>query len=791
MAQAERILGSSIKRREDPRFITGHGQYTDDIQLPGMVYGVFVRSPYAHAKIKNIDTSKAIAVPGVVAVYTGKDMESDGVQPIPTGWLLPGIKLPNRYPLAFGEVNHVGEAVAIVLAEDPYTATDAAELVEVEYERLPAVVSAEQAYNSRTQVHDDIPGNIVFDWDIGDKEKTDAVFANAPKISKLHLTNNRLIPNAIEPRSAIGRYERYTDEATLWVTSQNPHIERLILSAFVLGIPEHKLRVIAPDIGGGFGSKIFIYPDEAAVLWASKKSGLPVKWTATRSESYKTDSHGRDHSTEVELALDDSGKILGLRIKTLANLGAYLTLFGPVTPTYLHGTVVSGVYDIPAIYCNVIGVCTNTICVDAYRGAGRPEATYLVERIIDHAANDLNMDPVEFRRKNFIAPDKFPFQTQVAVIYDSGDYDKALKRALEMLDYEGFQREQVEARQQGRYLGIGFSTYIEMCGLAPSEVVGALGAQAGLWESGIVRVHPSGKVTILTGSQQQGQGHETTFAQIVADGLGVPIEDIDVVHGDTGRIPYGWGTYGSRSAAVGGSAIARSVQKLQDKIKKIAAHLLEASPEDIVYEDGKAYVRGAPNSFKTFGEIALQAYLAHNIPDDLEPGLEETTFYDPSNFTFPFGTHIAIVEVHPDTGKIEVKRYVAVDDFGNVINPMIVDGQVHGGIAQGIGQALYENAVYDENGQLLSGTMMDYAVPKATYVPNYEVDRTVTPAPHNPLGVKGAGEAGTIASPPAIVNAVIDALKPLGVQQLDMPLTAEKVWKAIHQTQPAQGTNGH
>ncbi len=775
---ATQMIGSSIKRVEDPRFIQGKGTYTDDIKLPGMVHAVFVRSPYAHATINSIDTSAAQAMPGVVAVYTGRDLQDAGVGSNPTGWLLPDLKIPPHPAIAVDRVNYVGEPVAVILAEDPYVAHDAADAVHVDYDALPVVAAPDKATNSPA-IHEEAPGNVAFEWAIGDKAQTDAAFANAAKVARVHLINNRLIPNAMEPRSCVAS-PGPTGEVTLWLTSQNPHIHRLIIGAFVLGLAEQKFRVVAPDVGGGFGSKIFIYSDEIVVTWVAMQLGRAVKWTSTRREANMTDAHGRDHVTDAEMAFDANGKILGFRVNTIANLGAYLTLFAPAVPTYLYGTLMSGQYPIPAIYCHVTGVFTNTVPVDAYRGAGRPEATYVVERLVDVGAAELGMDPAELRRINFVQPDQFPYQTQVALVYDSGNYEAALNRALERLNYADLRRQQEEGRQQGRYIGIGFSSAIEACGLAPSSVVGSLGAQAGQWESAIVRVHPTGKVTVQTGSHSHGQGHETTFAQIVADGLGVPIEDVAIQHGDTAQSPFGWGTYGSRSAAVGGSAVAVSVQKLQDKIKRIAAHLLEANAEDMEYADGKAFVKGAPGRVKTFGEVALMAHLAHQYPPDLEPGLEATTFFDPTNFTFPFCTHVAVVEVDANTGAVEVMRYLAVDDVGNLINPLIVDGQIHGGVVQGIGQALWEGAVYSEDGQLLTGTMMDYAVPKAAYLPMIETDQTITPAPQNPLGVKGVGEIGAIAAPAAVVNAVVDALKPFGVTHLDMPVTAEKVYQAIH-----------
>jgi len=775
---ATQMIGASIKRVEDPRFITGKGMYTDDIKLPGMVHAAFVRSPHAHAQITSIDVSAAQAMSGVAAVYIGQDLADAGVGSVPCGWLLPGLIIPPHPPIAIDRVRYVGEIVAVVLADDPYTAHDAAEAVVVDYDPLPAVVDPRAAHGGPT-VHDEAPNNVAFDWTIGDQAKTDAAFAQAHKIARVELVNNRLIPNALEPRAAVARVEP-TGDITLWMTSQNPHIHRLLIAAFILNLPEHKLRVIAPDVGGGFGSKIFVYPEEVIVVWAAIQSGHPVKWNSTRRESYIADAHGRDHVTEGEMAFDQGGHIIGLRVKTWAGMGAYLSTFATAIPTYLYGTLLSGQYPIPAIFAQVYGTFTNTVMVDAYRGAGRPEATYVVERLVDLGAGELGLDPAELRRRNFIAPGDFPFQTQVALQYDSGNYAVALERALEQINYSQLRAEQAAARQQGRYIGIGFSTAIEACGLAPSSVVGSLGAQAGQWESAVVRVHPTGKVSVQTGSHSHGQGHETTFAQIVADGLGIPVEDIAIQHGDTGSSPFGWGTYGSRSAAVGGSAIAVSVRKLQDKIKHIAAHLLEAAPEDMEYADGKAFVRGAPTRVKTFGEVALMAHLAHNYPPDLEPGLEATSFFDPTNFTYPFCTHIAVVEVDSGTGQVEVKRYLAVDDVGNLINPMIVDGQIHGGVAQGIGQALWEGAVYDENGQLVTGSMMDYALPKARYLPMIETDQTVTPAPQNPLGVKGVGEIGAIAAPAAVANAVIDALKPFGVTHLDMPITPEKIHAAMH-----------
>jgi carbon-monoxide dehydrogenase large subunit len=677
----------------------------------------------------------------------------------------------------------------VVVAEDRYQARDAADLVAVDYDPLDAAVDPKAATAAGApQVHPEAPGNVAFDWELGDRAKTDAAFAKPAHRVVLELRNNRLIPHAIEPRSALASFDSSKGELTLTLTSQNPHVHRLLMCLASIGLPETKVRVIAPEVGGGFGSKIHHYADEAIASFCSMQLDRPVKWTATRTETNATDAHGRDHVSKAELALDSGGKILGLRVHTYANLGAYLSTFGPAVPTYLYGTLLSGQYAIPAIHCHVLGVFTHTTPVDAVRGAGRPEATYVVERLLHLAADQLGIDQAELRRRNFVPADAFPFQTEVALQYDSGNYAPALDRALEMAGYSKLRAEQATRRGGGgnaraRQIGIGLSSYIEACGLAPSKVVGALGAQAGQWESADVRVQPTGGVTVYTGSSAHGQGHETTFSQIVADKLGVPMEQVQVIHGDTAQVQFGMGTYGSRSAAVGGSAIARSADKIVEKGKRIAAHLLEAAAEDIELADGKFSVKGSPDKGVGWGDVALQAYLAHNYPEDLEPGLQAVTFYDPANFTYPFGTHIAVVEVDPEIGQVKLLRYVAVDDVGNVINPMIVDGQLHGGIAQGIGQALWENAVYDETGQLVTASLMDYALPRAHNLVAFELDRTVTPCPHNPLGVKGVGEAGAIASPAAVVNAVMDALAPWGIRHVDMPLTAEKVWRAIREAE--------
>ncbi len=775
----ERLFGKAIKRREDPRFLTGRGQYVDDVKLPGTLCAAFVRSPHAHARLGSIDATRARAVPGFVAIYTGREVQ---VGNLPCGWMLPDIKVPPRPVLAQGKVRYAGEPVAIVIADSVYAAKDAAEAVQVQYEPLPGVANPRKAHErGAAQLFDDVPQNQSFYWTIGDKGATETAFKAAAKVVGLSLVNQRLIPNAIEPRACLASYSPAMGDLTLWVTSQNPHVHRLLMAAFVLGIPETKMRVISPDVGGGFGSKIFVYNEEVAVAWASKALGRPVKWTAERRESFLNDAHGRDHVTEAEMAFDRDSRITGLRVKTHANLGAYLSTFAPLIPSYLYGPLLSGVYKIPSIFCEVWGMLTNTAPVDAYRGAGRPEATYLLERLVDRSARELRLDPAELRRKNLIPAftGGQVYQTPVAFAYDSGNYEPALKRALELLRYPEFRKEQEQARQQGRLIGVGVSTYIEACGPAPSAVAGSLGAGAGLWESGQVRVHPTGAVTVFTGSHSHGQGHETTFAQLVADELGIPMEQVEIVHGDTAQIPFGMGSYGSRSACVGGSAIYKCLEKIKDKGRRIAAHLLEASEQDLVFQDGKWSVKGAPDRAKAWGEVALMAYLAHNIPQGMEPGLEATSFYDPTNFTFPFGAHVATVEVDPETGRVKLLRYVAVDDVGRVINPMIVDGMVHGGIAQGVGQALWEHGVYSDNGQLLTGTMMDYALPIAGQLPSYETERTVTPSPVNPLGIKGAGETGTIASTPTVANAVIDALAGLGVTHIDLPLTPERIWTAV------------
>jgi aerobic carbon-monoxide dehydrogenase large subunit len=773
------LIGARVARKEDYRFLTGAGQYTDDIALPHQTYAAFVRSPHAHASIRKISAEMAKKAPGVVAIYTGADLAAAKVGGLPCGWLITDVKgQPMKEPpypsLAQGKVRHVGERVAVVIAESAAQARDAAELIEVDYQTLPAVVDAKKAQSSKP-IHEIAPDNTCYVWAIGDKGAVDAAFAKAAHVTKLDFVNNRLVPNAIEPRSANATYSRADDGYTLYVASQNPHVERLLMTAFVLGLPESKVRVVAPDVGGGFGSKIYLYPEDVVVTWASRQLARPVKWTSDRSEAFVSDSHGRDHITTAELALDKDGKFLAMRVSTTANLGAYLSTFASCIPTILYATLLAGQYTTPAIYCEVTAVFTNTVPVDAYRGAGRPEATYVVERLVETAAREMKIDPAELRRRNFIRT--FPYQTPVALCYDTGDYEATLDAAMKMADVSHFPERREQSLRKGKFRGLGYACYIEACGIAPSNVAGSLGARAGLFEAGEVRVHPTGTVTVFTGSHAHGQGHETTFAQVVADRLGLGMEQVEIVHGDTSKVLFGMGTYGSRSIAVGGTAIVKALDKIVAKGKKIAAHLLEASEGDIEYERGVFKVAGTDKK-KTFGEVAFAAYVPHNYPlDRLEPGLNENAFYDPANFTFPAGSYVCEVEVDRETGATQVVAFTAVDDFGKIINPMIVEGQVHGGLTQGIGQALTENCVYDDSGQLLSGSFADYSIPRASDVPLFKIDTRETPCTHNPLGVKGCGEAGAIGAPAAVMNAITDAL---GVKDVPMPATAQTVWRSMH-----------
>ena len=780
-------IGAPVRRKEDHRFITGKGQYTDDINRPEQSYAYFVRSPHAHAAIRRIDASAAAKMPGVLAVLTGAELAKDTICNLICGWMINSkdgspMKMATHPAIAHGKVNYAGDAVAVVIAEALAQAMDAGEKLVVDYEVLPAVTDPAKARApGAPQIHELAPRNTIYEWQLGEAAAVETAFRNAKHVTRLDLVNNRLVPNAIEPRAALAEYDSGTQTLTLWNTTQNPHVARLVISAFVGLAPEHKLRVIGPDVGGGFGSKIFIYSEEVVCLWAARRIGRPVKWVSGRSEAFLADAHGRDHVTHAEMAFDDGQRIIGLRVKTIANLGAYMSTFSSSIPTYLYATLLSGQYAIPAIHCEVDAVYTNTVPVDAYRGAGRPEATFVVERLVEVAARELGVDRAELRKKNFIA--RFPHQTPVIMNYDAGDYRASLAKALELADYAGFEKRRRDSERHGKLRGIGFSTYIEACGIAPSQAVGSLGCGVGLWESAEVRVNPTGTIEVLTGCHQHGQGHETTFAQVVSDRLGIPIENVSVVHGDTDKVQFGMGTYGSRSGAVGISAIVKALDKVETKARKVAAQILEASEGDIVLKDGKFTVSGTDKS-TAWGDVALQAYVAHRFSGtELEPGLKEGAFYDPTNFTFPAGCHICEVEVDPQTGESEIVAWTAVDDFGTVVNPMIVEGQVHGGIAQGVGQALLEGAIYDGNGQLITGSLMDYCLPRAHNLPSLKVDMTVTKCPSNPLGIKGCGEAGAIAAPVAVINALTDAI---GSEELPMPATPQNVWLALQKTGRAQ-----
>ena len=796
------VLGAPLTRREDQRFITGKGRYLDDIQLAGTTHLAILRSPYAHANIRSVKTDAAKAMPGVLAVFTGADIPYN---PLPFAWPAGGsaglqnnVNMPRV--LATDSVKWTGEGVAAVVAETAEQAVDAVEVIDVDYEPLPTVVDSEKATeDGAPQLHENAPNNIVFDWTVGDLEGADKALADAEVVVRQRIVNQRLIPNAIETRGDIGWYNPGTDEYTVWMSSQTPHIQRLLLTAFVTGIPEHKVRVISPDVGGAFGSKIFNYADMALVMFASKEiGGRPVKWVETRRENYQSTIHGRDHITYIELAAKRDGEVTGLKVKTYANLGGRLSTIGPGIPTTLYGRMLSGPYKIPAVFCEVVGVYTNTTFVDAYRGAGRPEATYVLERAMDLLADELDMDPAAVRRKNFLPPDSFPHKNPSGLYrasggaelwIDSGNYEPALNKALTTAGYyDEIPKLKEDARKRGKYLGVGLSTYIEICGVAPSKWIGAVGEGwgAAMWESANIKVHLTGKVILTIGTQPQGQSHETTFSQIVAHELGIPVDDIIVQHSDTQGTPFGYGSYGSRTAAVGGTAAVKAAGKVREKARRYAAHMLEASVDDIEVDGANYRVKGSPDKVKTLQEIAFALDLGFTLPEGMEPYLDETAYYDAINTTWPFGTHIAIVEVDEESGAVDLTRYIAVDDCGNQINPLVVEGQLHGGIAQGVGQALWEGAVYGEDGQLLSGSMLDYALPKASRLPSFELEQTVTPAPDNPLGVKGIGEAGTIASTPAVVNAVVDALSPLGVRHIDMPLTAQTVWRTLQSAKGGQ-----
>ncbi len=781
-------IGASPKRREDVRFLTGTGNYTDDINLRGQAYVYFLRSDMAHGRITSIDTTAAAAMPGVVRIFTGADFE--GVGGIPCGWQITDkhgevMQEPAHPVLAQGKARYVGDAIAAGVADTAEQARDAAEAIELDMEELPAVIDMKAAVQEgATKVHDDLTSNLCYDWSLPEDNKpaVEEAFANAAHVTTLELVNNRLIANPMEPRVAVGDFNRATGDSTLYTTSQNPHVIRLLMGAFVLGIPEHKLRVIAPDVGGGFGTKIFHYAEEAFCTFAAKALNRAVKWTSSRSEAFISDAHGRDHVSTIQLALDADNNFTALRTDTYANMGAYLSTFAPSVPTWLHGTLMAGNYKTPAIYVNVKAVFTNTVPVDAYRGAGRPEATYQLERVIDKAARELGVDPVALRRQNFIT--EFPYATPVAVEYDTGDYNATMDKLEEIADFAGFAARRSASEAKGKVRGLGVNCYIEACGIAPSNLVGQLGARAGLYESATVRVNATGGLVVMTGSHSHGQGHETSFPQVIAEMIGIDESMVEIVHGDTANTPMGMGTYGSRSLAVGGSAMVRATEKIIAKAKKIAAHLMEAAEADVELKDGAFSIAGTDKSV-AWGDVTLAAYVPHNYPlEDIEPGLEETAFYDPANFTYPSGAYACEVELDPETGKVSIERFAAADDFGNVVNPMIVEGQVHGGIGQGIGQALLEGAVYNEDGQLLSASYMDYAMPRADDLPFYQVDHSCqTPCTHNPLGVKGCGEAGAIGSPPSVVNAVVDALQSMGkdITHVDMPLSPARVWSAMHE----------
>jgi carbon-monoxide dehydrogenase large subunit len=765
--KTEPLVGKKIRRREDPRLITGTATYVDDIQLPGMHHACIVRSPHAAARIRGINAQAALEQPGVVAVFTGADTKDVG--PVPCGASLPGLRVPHHHILAVDRAYFVGHPVAVVVATDRYIARDAAELVEVDYEPLPAVADPEKALETGAPaVHPEWPDNIAFTFNQkgGDIEKA---FAEADVVVKERIVSQRLIPSAMETRGVVADWKRGDKALTIYTSTQIPHLVRTLV-ALMLGVPEHKLRIVAPEVGGGFGSKLNVYAEEALMGFVAMKIGKPVKWIESRRENFTCTIHGRGHVDYCELAAKRDGTILGMKLKLIQDLGAYHQLLTPAIPT-LSVLMMPGLYKFANIQADIIGVFTNCVPTDAYRGAGRPEATHAIERMVDILAAELKMDPAEIRLRNFIGKDQFPFATATGLSYDSGNYAAPLKKALEILDYQNLRTEQRQAREAGRLMGIGISTYGEICAFGPSPAT-----PAGGWESATVKIEPTGAVTVMTGASPHGQGEETTFAQIAADELGVDIDNIVVQHGDTAIVQYGIGTFGSRATAVGGTAVYFALQDLKAKIKRFGALLLES--EDVTFEGGVCTCNRTGKSV-TLAQIAAASYRAMKLPANTEPGLVSTHFWEPPNFAFPFGAHIAVTEVDRDTGEIEVKRYVAVDDCGNIINPLIVAGQVHGGVVQGLGQALFERAVYDEDGQLISGEFMDYAVPKATQVPWIETDHTVTPSPVNPLGVKGVGEAGTIGASPALVNSVVDALSPLGVRHIDMPMTPERIWNLI------------
>ena len=773
MAMATRYIGKPLKRKEDPRLIQGLGHYVDDLQFAGMHYAGLVRSPYAHARIRLINTSRAQSAPGVALVLTGADLKG-AIGPVPCAAQLPDMKVALRPVLAYDRVRFVGEPVAVVVATDRYAARDAVDLVEVDYEPLTAVVNPEKAIEKgATVLHEQYKDNVAYRWELegGDVKKA---FQSADKVIRQRMINQRLIPVAMEPRGVMADYKPGEKQLTVWSSTQIPHLLRTQL-AVMLGVPEGSVHVITPEVGGGFGSKLNVYPEEALVGYLAMRLAKPVKWIESRRENFLTTIHGRDQIDDVEVAVKGDGTLLGLRCNVIADLGAYYQLLTPLIPT-LTGLMICGCYKIPAVRMEITGVFTNKMATDAYRGAGRPEATYIIERVMDLVAAELKKDPVEVRRKNFPQPKEFPYTTPTGLIYDSADYQKSLDLALKNADYKKLRQEQAKLRKQGRYIGIGLSTYVEICGMGPSSAM-----PAGGWESATVRVEPTGKVNILTGSSPHGQGQETSFAQLGAEVLGLEPDDVAVVHGDTATVPYGIGTFGSRATAVGGTAAYKALLKVRDKLAQIAGHLLGEDPHKLEFWDKKIFSKAAAKKSIGFSEAVGAAYVARTLPPGMEPGMEATTFFEPSNFTYPFGAHVCVVEVDGETGDVKLQKYVAVDDCGNVLNPLLVDGQVHGGIVQSVGQALLEEAVYDEQGQLITGELMDYAIPRAGDIPWIETARTVTPSPVNPLGVKGVGEAGTIGATPALVNAVVDALAPFGVRHMDMPTKRERVWQLMRQ----------
>ena len=778
MATATRYIGKPMKRKEDPRLIQGLGHYVDDLQLAGMHYVGIIRSPYAHARIRSVDTGKARTAPGVAAVFTGEDLRG-AIGPVPCAAQIPDMKMALRPVLALEKVRFVGEPVAAVVAADRYAARDAVDLVEVDYEPLTPVVNPEKALaKGAPLLYEEFKDNVAYRWELegGDLKKA---FKQADKVIRQRLLNQRLIPMAMEPRGVVADYKRGEKQLTVWSSTQTPHLLRTQLAA-MLGVPEHSVRVITPEVGGGFGSKLNVYAEEALAGYLAMKLGKPMKWIESRRENFLATIHGRDQIDDVEVGVKRDGTVLGLRCKVIADLGAYYQLLTPLIPT-LTGLMISGCYKIPAVRVEITGVFTNKMATDAYRGAGRPEATYIIERLMDLVAAELKKDPAEVRRKNFPQAKEFPFATPTGLSYDSGGYDKCLDLALKKANYKKLRQEQAKLRKQGRYLGIGLSTYVEICGVGPSSAM-----PVGGWESATVRVEPTGKVNILTGSSPHGQGQETSFAQVGAEVLGLDPDDVQVTHGDTAIVPYGIGTFGSRATAVGGTAVYKSLLKLREKLAQIAGHVLGEDPQKLIFREHKIFSKSAAKKSVSFAEAVGAAYVAKTLPPGMEPGLEATTFFEPSNFTYPFGAHVCVVEVDAETGDVKLQKYVAVDDCGKVLNPLLVDGQIHGGIVQAAGQALLEEAVYDEQGQLITGELMDYAIPRAADIPWIETDRTVSPSPVNPLGVKGVGEAGTIGATPALINAVVDALAPFGVRHVDLPVKRERVWHLMRKPRRAK-----